>query len=84
MILALALSAAFAQETDTLTDNATAPKATFQKVTLVDFEGRHVDGHVEGPSMPLTLEGGVRVHKPLISLRVNFDDELASSVDAVK
>lgn len=79
MLLFVALSA-FAQETDPLTDTA-APRAQYQAVTLVEFDRVKVDGKLEGPGVGFTVERPAPVHPSLIRVRVNFDDEVAGSVD---
>jgi hypothetical protein len=83
MILLLAFSAAFAQETDTLTDTA-APRVIYQTVSVVDFEERHVEASADGPSMKFVAEFDHGPHAPLMRIRVSWDDELGRSVDEVK
>lgn len=83
MLLLLALGSALAQDTDTLTDTA-APRVIYKTVNIVDFEERQVNATVDGPSMKYVAEFDHGPHKPLIQLRVSWDDELGRSVDEVK
>jgi len=82
MLIFLAL-AAFAQETPTLTEDAT-PRTIYQAVTLLEFDKVKVDGKLDGPSTALTIESPPRVHPSLIVLRASFDDEMAASVAHLK
>lgn len=79
MLLFVALSA-FAQETDTLTDTA-QPREQYQAVTHIEFDKVKVDGKLEGPTVAINIERPAPVHGNFIRVRVNFDDEVAASVD---
>ena len=83
MFVVFAPASGIAQDNDTLTDVA-APRVIYQAVNIVDFEERRVDASVEKPTLQYVSEFDLGRHKPLIQLRVSWDDELGRSVDEVK
>ena len=83
MFTLLLLGAAFAQDIDTLTDNA-APRVQYKTVTEIEFDKLKIEGKLEGPDGIITLETVHGPHPILIKLRVSFDEELAQSTNEIR
>ncbi len=79
----LLLATAFAQGTETLTDEA-QPRVRFQAITTLEFDRVTVGASVERPGIEITIEPPRPVHIPLFQIRVSFDDEMAESAREIR
>jgi len=86
LLFALPLSAAAQQDPGqpAVDEDAAVPEYIVKPVTIVDFEGTHVDAQLVGPGGTLITVSPERHHRSMIQVRANFDDQMALSVDAVK
>ena len=86
LLFALPLSAAAQQDPrdPTIQEDAAVPEFVVKPVTIIDFEGTHVDAQVIGPDGKLVSVPPERHHTSMIQVRSNFDDQLALSVNQVK
>jgi hypothetical protein len=76
MIIFLITTLAFGQEGDR--------KINYQKETEIDFDGLEITGEMVKPQGALIIErSGVRFN-PLISLRTDWNQEMAASVKEIK
>ncbi len=79
----LLLASAFAQDPDTLPENA-KPREQYQAVNILDFDPLAVGGSLQGPSIDIVVEPPMATHPSLIRLRATFNEELAGSVTQVR
>lgn len=75
MILLLLTSLAFGEEDR---------EVRYQKETEVDFDGIEISGELIKPQGALIVERSNVKFNPLISLRTDFDPEMADSVNLIK
>jgi hypothetical protein len=75
MIFYFLVSLAFAQE-----DRA----IEYQKRTEIDFEALDIEGEMIKPQGSLLIERQKTKFNPLIELRMDWDQEMASSVKEIK
>ena len=73
------LPAAFAQA-----EEPEGVRVTYRPVTEIDIEEVMVEGAVVRPPISFLQETKHKGFPPMIALRVNFDDELRASADAVR
>lgn len=76
MILFFIVSLAFGQEND--------KNIRYQRETEIDFDGIDITGELVKPQGSLIIERTGIKFNPLIELRMDFDPEIASSVDLIK
>lgn len=61
-----------------------APEIRYKAKTEIDFGERKVEGQLVGPAGSLALARADQSWNPLIRLRSNFDQEMESSVLAIR
>lgn len=76
MILMISMLLAYGQESDR--------NVKYQKETQIDFDGIEIAGELIKPQGALIVERSGVKFNPLIELRVNFDSEMAASVNLIK
>jgi len=76
MILFFIVSLALGQEND--------KNIRYQRETEIDFDGIDITGELVKPQGSLIIERTGIKFNPLIELRMDFDPEIASSVDLIK
>ena len=76
MILMIIMLLAYGQESDR--------NVKYQKETQIDFDGIEIAGELIKPQGALIVERSGVKFNPLIELRVNFDSEMAASVNLIK
>ena len=86
LLFALPLSAAAQQNPaqPAVDEDAAVPEYIVKPVTVIDFEGTHVDAQLVGPGGSLITVPPERHHTSMIQVRANFDDQVELSVDQVK
>ncbi len=62
----------------------TAPTVIYKTITELELEGLDIDGTIVRPASILSIERRRAIFNPMINLRVDFDQEMSSSVDEVK
>ena len=82
-ILSLSLGVASAQE-EGGEGAAEDRKVTYKSTTEIDFEGLDVAGELVKPAGALLMERKRASFNPLIRLRLDFNEEMAQSVDQIK
>ena len=75
-MLILLLSAALAEEP--------APVIVYQERTEIDFESVDIEGELVKPEGILTQERVAATFNPMIRLRLDWDDEITSSVNEIE
>ena len=75
-------SAAFAQDEEG--GEGENPRVQYKARTEIDFEGVEVAGELVKPQGALLLDRKRASFNPLITLRTDFNDEMAQSVNEVK
>ena len=76
MILMISMLLAYGQENDR--------DIKYQKETEIDFDGIEIAGELIKPQGALIVERSGVKFNPLIELRMDFDPEMASSVNLIK
>jgi len=76
MFLILGIALAYSQENDR--------SVKYQKETEIDFDGIEISGELVKPQGALIVERSGVKFNPLIELRMDFDPEMASSVNLIK
>jgi len=76
MIVILMTALAFGQESE--------KKIRYQKETEIDFDALELTGEMVKPQGSLIIERSGVKFNPLIELRLDFDPEMASSVNLIK
>lgn len=76
MIILLMTALAFSQESD--------KEIRYQKETEIDFDALELTGEMVKPQGSLIIERGGVKFNPLIELRLDFDPEMAASVNLIK
>jgi len=76
MFLMLGIALAYSQENDKI--------IKYQKETEIDFDGIEVLGDLVKPQGALIVERSGVKFNPLIELRMDFDQEMSSSVNLIK
>lgn len=56
----------------------------YQKATEIDFDAIDIVGEMVKPQGSLVVERSTAKFNPLIELRLDWDDEIARSVDEIK
>lgn len=84
LLLALPLSALAQQQPAPADEDALVPEFVYKAVTEYDFEGNRVTAALVGPDGRVIIEPPARHHRPMITVRANFDEEMGRSVDQVK
>jgi hypothetical protein len=79
LALVALLPVAFAQA-----EEPEGPHITYRPVTELDLEEVTVEGSVVRPPMSFIQEAKHKGFPPMIALRLNFDEDLRASVDAVR
>lgn len=59
-------------------------QVVYKQKTEIDFEGVEIQGQLVKPMGSLLLDRRRANFNPLIKLRVDFDSEMAASVDEIK
>ena len=75
-MLILLLSTALAEEP--------APVIVYQERTEIDFESVDIEGQLVKPEGILTTERVSATFNPMIRLRLDWDDEITSSVNEIE
>ncbi len=75
-MLILFLSAALAEEP--------APVVVYRERTEIDFESVDIEGQLVKPEGILTTERVSATFNPMIRLRLDWDDEITSSVNEIE
>jgi len=60
------------------------PKVIYKAKTEIDFEGVEIAGELVKPQGQLILDRQRAQFNPLIKLRIDFDDEMDSTVAEIK
>ncbi len=78
--IGLLSGAAWAQDDESEEDR----KVKYKERTEIDFEGLDVNGELVKPAGALLLDRKRASFNPLIRLRLDFNQEMAESVDEIK
>lgn len=84
LLLAVPLNALAQAEPAPVDEDALVPEFVYKAVTEYDFEGNRVTATLVGPDGAVVISPPERHHRPMITLRGNFDAEMSRSVDIVK
>ncbi len=76
------LTPAFAADRDAA--QADNPNVRYQAVTELTYDDVELTGELQRPANQLVLERRRATFNPLVQLRVDFDAEMAESVDQVR
>ena len=64
--------------------NETEPIIVYQQRTEIDFESVDIEGELVKPEGILTTERVTATFNPMIRLRLDWDDEITSSVSEIE
>ena len=83
-MMILSLAASFSTTALAQTEDAPAPREVYKPVTEIEFGELDINGELVRPEIQLLSDVKRSPFIPLISLRTDFNTELAESVSEVK
>ena len=82
--IAALLAVGLLTSTTALAQDDSDRKVVYKQKTEIDFEGLEVAGELVKPQGALLLDRKRANFNPLIRLRLDFNEEMAASVDEIK
>ena len=82
--IAALLTIGMLSSTTALAQDDSDRKVVYKQKTEIDFEGLEVAGELVKPQGALLLDRKRANFNPLIRLRLDFNEEMAASVDEIK